>query len=160
MHLVKLLIIDNVPVLRCVPSQTYAGSVNRELIKDEALRRATELQIAHFGQVPLQLFKTPHPARRLQTQSTQLPRHVVHSLDTAELISGSAAAGSIARVADNCDEEFLSSQSLCSAACRRSKYLQKQSSLLNTSCGNVLALSIGTSKIMCVLDSGVLEFYR
>jgi hypothetical protein len=35
---------------------TYAGSVDRSLIHDEALRKATELQIAHFGQVENILF--------------------------------------------------------------------------------------------------------
>ena len=31
---------------------------------DEGLRRATELQIAHFGQIPMQLFRHPHPPKR------------------------------------------------------------------------------------------------
>jgi hypothetical protein len=30
---------------------TYSGSVNRDVMMDEGLRRATELQIAHFGQI-------------------------------------------------------------------------------------------------------------
>ena len=34
---------------------TYYGTVNRALIEDDSLRRATELQIAHFGQVYLKL---------------------------------------------------------------------------------------------------------
>jgi len=46
------------------------------LIKDEALRQAVELQIAHFGQIPQQLFRTPHPARQssVSRSSTTLPR--------------------------------------------------------------------------------------
>jgi hypothetical protein len=43
---------------------TYYGAVDHYLIEDEALRRATELQIAHFGQTPMQLFRTPHPAKK------------------------------------------------------------------------------------------------
>eukprot|EP01035_Chromulina_nebulosa_P019889 gene19889-25844_t len=43
---------------------TYYGTVNRDKINDEALRKAIELQIAHFGQMPYQLFKTPHPMRK------------------------------------------------------------------------------------------------
>ena len=39
---------------------TYYGSVDVAAIEDEALRRATELQIAHFGQCPMQLFLSPH----------------------------------------------------------------------------------------------------
>ena len=39
--------------------------MDRQLIKDEALRKAIELQIAHFGQIPQQLFRTPHPPRQV-----------------------------------------------------------------------------------------------
>jgi Beige/BEACH domain len=42
---------------------TYYGAIDLTQIKDESLRRATELQIAHFGQCPMQLFNRPHPAR-------------------------------------------------------------------------------------------------
>lgn len=42
---------------------TYYGSVDVAAIKDEALRTATELQIAHFGQCPMQLFRRPHVHR-------------------------------------------------------------------------------------------------
>ena len=44
---------------------TYYGSVDVASIEDESLRTATELQIAHFGQCPMQLFKRPH-VRRVQ----------------------------------------------------------------------------------------------
>jgi hypothetical protein len=42
---------------------TYEGEVDLEAIDDEVLRRATEAQIANFGQTPRQLFSTPHPQR-------------------------------------------------------------------------------------------------
>jgi hypothetical protein len=45
---------------------TYYGSVDVASIDDEALRTATELQIAHFGQCPMQLFWRPHPRKRLR----------------------------------------------------------------------------------------------
>ncbi len=44
---------------------TYYGSVDVASIEDEALRQSTELQIAHFGQCPMQLFVRPH-VRRVQ----------------------------------------------------------------------------------------------
>ncbi|KAL3919245.1 MAG: hypothetical protein SGILL_003850 [Bacillariaceae sp.] len=44
---------------------TYYGSVDVAAIEDEGLRQATELQIAHFGQCPMQLFVRPH-VRRVQ----------------------------------------------------------------------------------------------
>jgi len=39
---------------------TYYGSVDVASIEDKDLRIATELQIAHFGQCPMQLFWRPH----------------------------------------------------------------------------------------------------
>lgn len=54
---------------------TYYGTVNRDMIKDDALRKATELQIAHFGQIPQQLFKSPHPQRKQRgNNSFAVPR--------------------------------------------------------------------------------------
>ena len=41
---------------------TYAGGVDIDSI-DPMLRRATQLQITHYGQTPLQLLTSPHPAR-------------------------------------------------------------------------------------------------
>ncbi len=40
---------------------TYYGAIDLTQIEDEGLRHATELQIAHFGQCPMQLFERPHP---------------------------------------------------------------------------------------------------
>ncbi|KAL7565117.1 hypothetical protein ACA910_005124 [Epithemia clementina (nom. ined.)] len=47
---------------------TYYGSVDVASIEDDGLRQATELQIAHFGQCPMQLFRRPHVRR--------LPRYI------------------------------------------------------------------------------------
>lgn len=44
---------------------TYYGAIDIDRIEDEALRRAMEIQIAHFGQCPTQLFKSPHPQRQI-----------------------------------------------------------------------------------------------
>lgn len=57
---------------------TYYGSVDVASIEDEGLRQATELQIAHFGQCPMQLFKRPHLRR--------LPRSY-HKLSFFQVIS-------------------------------------------------------------------------
>lgn len=50
---------------------TYYGTVDVANIEDESLRQATELQIAHFGQCPMQLFKRPH-VRRLHEKHFKL----------------------------------------------------------------------------------------
>jgi hypothetical protein len=46
---------------------TYYGSVDVASIEDEGLRIATECQIAHFGQCPMQLFYRPHIQKREHT---------------------------------------------------------------------------------------------
>ena len=56
---------------------TYEGAVHLEQIKDPALRKATELQIAHFGQCPRRLLRTPHPCRGSRVR---MPRSLVLSL--------------------------------------------------------------------------------
>ncbi|CAI5739049.1 unnamed protein product [Hyaloperonospora brassicae] len=42
---------------------TYYGVVDLDKVEDPCLRESMELQIAHFGQCPMQLFATPHLAR-------------------------------------------------------------------------------------------------
>lgn len=42
---------------------TYYGVVDLDLIEDPFLKESMELQIAHFGQCPMQLFGAPHPKR-------------------------------------------------------------------------------------------------
>ena len=61
---------------------TYYGSVDVAAIKDEALRQATELQIAHFGQCPMQLFVRPHVRRIQQMTRKRLSFYQVTSAYT------------------------------------------------------------------------------
>jgi hypothetical protein len=57
--------LNNHPVSRTVFFYlTYYGSVDVASIEDEGLRLATECQIAHFGQCPMQLFYRPHAKKR------------------------------------------------------------------------------------------------
>jgi len=51
---------------------TYYGSVDVAMIEDEGLRQATELQIAHFGQCPMQLFVRPHVRRAVAITTRKL----------------------------------------------------------------------------------------
>jgi Beige/BEACH domain/PH domain associated with Beige/BEACH len=45
-------------------NMTYAGGVDIDAIQDPALRRATQSQITHYGQTPMQLIRdSPHPPR-------------------------------------------------------------------------------------------------
>ncbi len=60
---------------------TYYGAIDLTQIADEGLRHATELQIAHFGQCPMQLFNQPHP--RL-CQRNCIPRPLSLSLKSID----------------------------------------------------------------------------
>lgn len=71
---------------------TYYGSVDVASIEDEALRLATECQIAHFGQCPMQLFYRPHIKKRervnrrsRQTLSEALGLYDVSQLPSSQL---------------------------------------------------------------------------
>jgi len=61
---------------------TYYGAVDVAAIEDSDKRHATELQIAHFGQCPTQLYRTAHPPRAtLQTSLIMnLPTALVATL--------------------------------------------------------------------------------
>lgn len=61
---------------------TYYGAVNRDLIKDETMRKAIELQIAHFGQCPMELFSKPHPSRKMVLS---IPRMLINNFDKCKL---------------------------------------------------------------------------
>jgi hypothetical protein len=70
---------------------TYYGSCDVTSIEDEDLRIATELQIAHFGQCPMQLFWRPHVhklprpnSRRILTLTDMLG---VFDLETANPVT-------------------------------------------------------------------------
>mmetsp|Transcript_2502 Transcript_2502/g.5943 ORF Transcript_2502/g.5943 Transcript_2502/m.5943 type:complete len:2797 (-) Transcript_2502:151-8541(-) len=60
---------------------TYYGSVDVAAIEDEGLRQATELQIAHFGQCPMQLFVRPH-VRRIQNYNKRVSFYQITSAYT------------------------------------------------------------------------------
>jgi hypothetical protein len=146
---------------------TYYGSVNHYMIKDEALRRATELQIAHFGQTPMQLFKVPHPAKkpraalstagqprplRLSFAPASVPASVPATpvaegatMETALAVPQPAAA-QLAAASDN-DEELIASQAPCTL-------VQK------TSSSRVIRCEVLIDRLLCVLDSGVIEVLK
>ena len=85
---------------------TYEGEVDLEAIDDEVLRRATEAQIANFGQTPRQLFSTPHP-QRLPVSACMRPLFS-GSLVPADLSIGAHAKSTLPNpaIADSvCEEE-------------------------------------------------------
>jgi Beige/BEACH domain len=70
---------------------TYYGAIDLTQIKDESLRRATELQIAHFGQCPMQLFTRPHPARGTRVLVPRIMSVSVRGLDSWQQVHSQSA---------------------------------------------------------------------
>jgi hypothetical protein len=112
---------------------TYYGAVNRELITDEATKQAIEIQIAHFGQCPMELFRTPHPPKGQRT----IPRHFHHCFDQSSL--------ELARPTNI--EEKLAIDASCTLVNRISS-------------SRVVDLIVRAGHLLCVLENGVLESYR
>lgn len=112
---------------------TYYGAINRDAISDEATKKAIELQIAHFGQCPIDLFKTPHPAKR----HTSVPRLLKDNFDD---ISKSF-------IRPSRFEEFIAIDSRCTLVNRISNC-------------RVVCIAIRSDKIICAQDNGVLESFR
>lgn len=87
---------------------TYYGSVDVASIEDEGLRHATELQIAHFGQCPMQLFYRRHGKKRLWNH---FRRHQtlsdLYDLKNAPLSVNIPPEKGSSKAADN-NEDFIS----------------------------------------------------
>ena len=113
---------------------TYYGAVNRDMISDEATRKAIELQIAHFGQVPMELFRTPHPPKQF-FRSVPRPLRKCFEIAAREFVSPTTM------------EEKLAIDASCTLVNRLSS-------------GRVVDIIIRASNIICVLENGVLESYR
>lgn len=54
---------------------TYEGAVDIDAIEDDLERRACLSQINNFGQTPKQLFKKPHPARKVLSEFQWSPNY-------------------------------------------------------------------------------------
>mmetsp|Transcript_32207 Transcript_32207/g.44173 ORF Transcript_32207/g.44173 Transcript_32207/m.44173 type:complete len:1891 (+) Transcript_32207:3429-9101(+) len=132
---------------------TYYGAVNHYLINDESLRRATELQIAHFGQTPMQLFKTPHPSRVLITANTSAasggqsagPASNSTSMPPTRLLQKCFAHEDWAPA--SCDEEAICIDSACTL-------ISKGSS------SKVINLAVLNDRVICLVESGVIDVLK
>ena len=72
---------------------TYEGAVDVEAITDAAERASVEAQISEFGQTPKQLFRMPHPQRKLSGGRVRRVSNVPSVVPSAGT-SSAAAVGS------------------------------------------------------------------
>lgn len=72
---------------------TYYGVVDLDRIEDPFLKESMELQIAHFGQCPMQLFGAPHPKRNTMAFARRAPAAVSVAGVGAGISSGNLGTG-------------------------------------------------------------------
>ncbi|ETN20580.1 hypothetical protein PPTG_03554 [Phytophthora nicotianae INRA-310] len=72
---------------------TYYGVVDLDKVEDPFLRESMELQIAHFGQCPMQLFATPHPTRHAAFRRSTLGIPAAPSKPVSGLTSPPVSGG-------------------------------------------------------------------
>eukprot|EP00117_Sycon_ciliatum_P047473 scpid10624/ scgid33909/ WD repeat and FYVE domain-containing protein 3; Beach domain, WD repeat and FYVE domain-containing protein 1 len=70
----------------------YEGAVNIDEITDDLEKNATIAFINNFGQMPKQLFKKPHPQKKVKSRAPAVPGTVGPS-STASVVLGGAATG-------------------------------------------------------------------
>lgn len=123
---------DAVDALNVFYYLSYYGAVDTTKMSDD-LRKATELQVAHFGSHPMQLFRVPHPEKKKRN----IPRSLRMCFDA-----------SYSRfILPETQEEALSIDS-CATFVVRS---------IST---RILQSYVAPGRIICILDNGVLEAYR
>ena len=79
---------------------TYEGAVDLERIKDPVERAAIEEQINEFGQIPSQLFYSPHPTRNL----CSLGHEAVSG--TSSLTHSSLSVNAVEEESDDCEHSL------------------------------------------------------
>lgn len=121
---------------------TYYGAINRDLC-DEETRNAIELQIAHFGQCPMQLFQGPHPSK---LKFTSIPRPLSHSL--VSLSSGSLSL-----------DEKLCCEAKCTLVVRVNHRDLSSSIISSANNSSILDVLICRHYFVCLLDTGHIETY-
>eukprot|EP01032_Pedospumella_encystans_P019712 gene19712-22413_t len=144
---------------------TYYGSVNHYMIKDESLRRATELQIAHFGQTPMQLFKVPHPARKLsgRESSVPVPRPLRRCFDDGVLAEAREASRATTLLQINAPSESNETLNTLAKPVGDEELIVSQAPstmIKNVSTMRVVKAEIFTDRVVCVLENGVLEILK
>ncbi|CAD6262751.1 unnamed protein product [Miscanthus lutarioriparius] len=82
---------------------TYEGTVDIDKITDPVERRATQDQIAYFGQTPSQLLTVPHMKRKPLAEVLQLQNH--------DLAYGSQIYNRFRRLCHSCDASLRKKQS-------------------------------------------------
>lgn len=62
----------------------YEGNVDLDAIADLNERHALEVQIMEFGQIPKQVFRVPHPRRKVGMRMLLEPDQIVREKDESE----------------------------------------------------------------------------
>lgn len=146
---------------------TYSGSIDHYAIEDEMIRRATELQIAHFGQVPLQLFKTAHPKKKSDKYLLVRPLKKIFIMNN--VYNKTMLSNVLAQV----NENLLNLEDSFSGNNKTKKFLIEPKNeeeiiiynaptvlLVRNLPQSIVNIQVFDNKLLCILDNGTLDLLR
>lgn len=132
------------------------------MIEDESLRQAIELQIAHFGQMPYQLFRQPHPQRLpLKMSKSVIPRPLSRCFNrnltfSLKLIDDNR---SITQPTPS-QKYFVSSENFEEKLICQSYPIQLAKQSISQQKHVSISVQVNNDRILLILSNGVVEVYK
>ncbi|TDH66045.1 hypothetical protein CCR75_007127 [Bremia lactucae] len=138
---------------------TYYGVVDLDQINDPFLRESMELQIAHFGQCPMQLFQTCHPSRygtsHSQTKvSVSVVEHSTTIVSNSDRTSSSGFQTIVPRSLS------LSFHDLSVLAHEKRRQWTCQATVQSITCHSIRAIQILSDRVVSINEHGILEVFQ
>ncbi|KAL8000464.1 putative BEACH domain, concanavalin A-like lectin/glucanase domain superfamily, PH-BEACH [Plasmopara halstedii] len=135
---------------------TYYGVVDLDKVDDPFLRESMELQIAHFGQCPMQLFATPHPKRLTSIRrSAGAPAAPV-----SERQSPTASDGNLSGLSSSVPRPLsVAFQDFSLIAQERRRHWSPLASVKPIAQSGIRLLKILPDRVVSINELGVVEVY-
>ncbi|GMG17029.1 unnamed protein product [Phytophthora fragariaefolia] len=149
---------------------TYYGVVDLDKVEDPFLRESMELQIAHFGQCPMQLFATPHPKRHPAFVRSAVGKTAIPPVPNSKSVSGRASPplnggfpgkeGSSSGPASNIPRPLsLAFQDFSPVAQEKRRNWSPVATVKPIAQSGIRLLKILPDRVVSVNDLGVIEIY-
>ncbi|KAE8908643.1 hypothetical protein PF005_g17228 [Phytophthora fragariae] len=147
---------------------TYYGVVDLDKVEDPFLRESMELQIAHFGQCPMQLFATPHPKRNAAFARSAVGKTAPPPAPNSKPVSGSpplsggfpGKEGSSSGPASNIPRPLsLAFQDFSPIAQEKRRNWSPIATVKPIAQSGIRLLKILPDRVVSVNDLGVIEVY-
>ncbi|EEY55313.1 neurobeachin-like protein [Phytophthora infestans T30-4] len=144
---------------------TYYGVVDLDQVEDPFLRESMELQIAHFGQCPMQLFATPHPPRHAAFRRSALgapaaPSKPVSGLTSPPVSGGFPGKESSSGPSSNIPRPLsLAFQDFSPIAQEKRRHWSPVATVKPIAQSGIRLLKILPDRVVSVNELGVIEVY-